>query len=172
MAIVKANFTRSAPRAKASARYIENRPGRDSQRLVRTLFTSDGKIARRDVYAMIDQADKSSYFFRLVISPDPRGEDRYRNLSLREITEKTMQSLEERFQQPVRWVAAIHADHADHRHVHAIVITPERLHVQDFQHMRAAATETALEQLQRLEMARGARREQIHEQSHGLELGL
>ncbi len=170
MAIVKANFTRSARVAKASTRYIENRPGKDGQRLVRTLFTSDGKVERRDVYAMIDlAAHTSSFFYRLVISPDPRGEDQHKNLSLREITEHTMQSLENRFQRPLRWVAAIHADHADHRHVHALAIVPERLNVQDFRLMRETASTAALEQLRRLELTREP---QIptQEQSPGLEL--
>ena len=120
---------------------------------------------------MIDQADKHSYFFRLVISPDPQREDTDKNLSLREITERTIQSLEDRFQQPLQWVAAIHADHAEHRHIHAIAIVPERLQVQDFQRMRSAATQEALAQLRHLDLLREAR-EQTQEQSEGLELGL
>src|SRR5260370_28346448 len=147
MAIVKANYTRKGGSAKASVRYIENRPGRDGAKLRRTLFNADGKVERREVYTMIDQADKHSYFFRLVISPDPQREDTDKNLALREITERTIQSLEDRFQQPLQWVAAIHADHAEQRHVHAIAIVPERLNVQDFQQIRSAATDAALQQL-------------------------
>lgn len=120
---------------------------------------------------MIDQADKNSYFFRLVISPDPKHEDADQNLSLRAITERTMQSLEDRFQRSLQWVAAIHADHAQHRHIHAIAILPERLNVQDFQRLRAAATEAALEQLQHLDLLREAR-VRVQEQREGLELGL
>lgn len=137
----------------------------------RTLFNADGKVQRREAYAMIDQADKYSYFFRLVISPDPRSEDKDRNLSLREITERTMHSLEDRFQRSLQWVAAIHADHAEHRHVHAIVILPAKLQVQDFQRLRGAATEAALEQLQHLNVVREARM-QGQDHSEGLELGL
>src|SRR6266702_7811621 len=146
MAIVKASYTRKRAVAKAAVRYIENRPGKDGSRCVRTLFKADGKVDRREVYTMIDQADKHSYFFRLVISPDPQREDRDRNLSLRELTEKTMASLEDRFQQPLQWVAAVHADHTDNRHIHALAIVPQRLNVQDFQRMRSAATVEALEQ--------------------------
>lgn len=171
MAIVKASYTRHAPVAKAATRYIESRPGKDGQRLVRTLFTKDGKLERREAYELIDQADKGSYFYRLVISPDPRREDQQRNLSLREITEETMQSLETRLKQSLRWIAAIHADHADHRHVHAIAIVPERLTVQDFQRMRGAAAEAALVQLQQLELAHEAH-QQHQEQGMGLELWL
>ena len=139
MAIVKATYTRNGGKAKASVRYIENRPGKDGTKLVRTLFSADGKVERGDAYAMIDQADTNSYFFRLVISPDPKGEDSDKNLRLRELTEKAIASLEDRFQRPLQWVATIHADHAEHRHIHAIAVVPKRLNVQDFQHMRSAA---------------------------------
>ena len=169
MAIVKANYTRKGRVAKAAVRYIENRPGRDGARVVRTLFKADGKVERGEVYDMIDQAANGSYFFRLVISPDPKREDSDKNLSLRELTEKTIASLEDRFHQPLQWVAAIHADHAEHRHIHAIAIVPERLNVQDFQRMRRAATEEALEQLRQLALVREAH-ERSQEQSEGLGL--
>ena len=168
MAIVKASYTRKGSVAKAAIRYIENRPGKDGSRIVRTLFKADGNVERGDVYTMIDQADKNSYFFRLVISPDPQREDSDNNLSLRELTEKTIASLEDRFQRPLQWVAAIHADHAEHRHIHAIAIVPERLNVQDFQRMRSAATEEALEQRHQLDLAREQR--ELSQQSEGLGL--
>jgi len=168
MAIVKANYTRKGRVAKAAVRYIENRPGKDGARVVRTLFKADGKVERGDVYTMIDQADKTSYYFRLVISPDPQREDSDKNLSLRELTEKTIASLEDRLQRPLQWVAAIHADHAEHRHIHAIAIVPQRLNIQDFQRMRSAATEEALEQRHQLDLAREQR--ELSQQSEGLGL--
>src|SRR5256885_98608 len=171
MAIVKASYTRKGGTAKASVRYIENRPGKDGVKTQRTLFNVDGNVQRAEVYDMIDQAAKGSYFFRLVISPDPKREDSDKNLSLREITERTIQSLEDRFQKPLQWVATIHADHTEQRHVHAIAILPERLQVQDFQRMRGAATEEALEQRRHLDLLREAR-ERSREQSEGLGLGL
>jgi hypothetical protein len=162
MAIIKATYTRNGRIAKASVRYIENRPGKDGTRLVRTLFNADGKVERGDAYAMIDQADKNSYFFRLVISPDPTSEDSDHNLALRELTEQTIASLEDRFQRPLQWVAVVHADHAEHRHIHAIAIVPERLQVQDFQCMRSAATAAALEQVRQLALAH-EQRERVQE---------
>ncbi len=169
MAIVKATYTRKGGNAKASVRYIENRPGRHGAKIRRTLFNADGKVERGEAYAMIDQAANGSYFFRLVISPDPKREDSDKNLALRELTEKTFQSLEDRFQQPLQWVAAIHADHADHRHIHAIAIVPKRLRVQDFKRMRSTATEEALEQLRHLDLSREAR-DRSQEQSDSLGL--
>ena len=169
MAIVKANYTRKGRVAKASVRYIENRPGRNGTKIQRTLFNADGKVAREEVYTMIDQADTNSYFFRLVISPDPQREDSDRQLSLRELTEKAIRSLEDRFQRPLQWVATIHADHAEHRHIHAIAIVPERLQVQDFQRMRSAATEAAREQRRQLALTREAhQRSQEQSESVGL----
>jgi hypothetical protein len=167
--IVKANYTKKGRLAKAAVRYIENRPGQDGARVVRTLFTADGNVTRTAVYAMIDQTDKNSYFFRLVISPDPTSEDSGKNLALRELTERTIQSLEDRFRRPLQWVATIHADHAEHRHVHAIAIVPERLNVQDFQRMRGAATAAALEQLRQLDLVR-EQRELSQQQREGLGL--
>src|SRR5260221_11123198 len=169
MAIVKATYTRQGRAAKASVRYIEHRPGKDGTKVHRTLFQADGKVERREVYTMIDQADTHSYFFRLVISPDPQREDTDKNLSLREITERTILSLEDRFQRPLQWVAAVHADHVEHRHVHAIAIVPQRLNIQDFQRMRSAATEDALEQRRQLDLAR-EQRELSQQQSEGLGL--
>ncbi len=166
MAIIKANYTRKVGNAKASVRYIEKRPGRDGTKIRRTLFNADGKVERGDAYAMIDQAANGSYFFRLVISPDPKREDSDKNLALRELTEKTIASLEDRFQRPLQWVATIHAEH---RHVHAIAIVPARLQVQDFQRMRSAATVAALEQRRHLDLIREARdRSQEHSESLGL----
>lgn len=169
MAIIKANYTQKGRAAKASVRYIENRPSRSGTRIPRTLFNADGQVSRSDAYAMIDQAAKGSYFFRVVISPDPQREDSDQNLALRELAEKAIQSLEERFQRPLAWVATIHADHTDHRHIHALVIVPQRLQVPDFNRMRSAATEEALAQRRQLELTREAR-EQSQEQSESLGL--
>src|SRR2546428_57184 len=103
---------------------------------------------------MIDESQKGSLFFRFVISPDPKQEDTGKDLFLREITEKTMQSLEDRLQREVQWVAAEHDDHAPHRHVHVLAIVSGRLQVQDFQALRQTATEACLEQRQERDLAR------------------
>lgn len=169
MAIIKANYTQKGRAAKASVRYIENRPSRSGTRIPRTLFNADGQVLRGDAYAMIDQATKGSYFFRLVISPDPQHEDSDQNLALRELSEKVVASLEERFQRPLAWVATVHADHTDHRHIHALVIVPKRLQVPDFNRMRSAATEEALAQRRHLELTRAVREQS---QERGDEVGL
>lgn len=154
---MKASYTRSGEAAKASVRYIENRPGRDGKSIHRTLFNTDGKIERDQAYQMIDESQKGGYFFRLVVSPDPQKEDGGRDLSIREIAEKTMQALEDKFKQHLQWVGAIHADHAPHRHVHLVAILPGKLNVQDFAILRATATSLALEQRRQLDLIKEAR---------------
>src|SRR2546421_8163341 len=144
MAIVKASYTKSSGGAKASIRYIEHRPGKDGAKIPRTLWGVDGKMERTEAYRMIDEAEKGSVFFRFVISPDPKSEDTGKDLFLREITERTMMSLEDRLHKQVQWVAAEHDEHAPHRHVHVVAVIPGRLQVQDFQTMRQTATEAAL----------------------------
>ncbi len=169
MAIIKASYTRSGGGAKASIRYIQNRPGKDGAKTQRSLFSDEGKLDRKDAYAMIDQAAKGSYFFRLVISPDPHHEDSDTQLTLRELAEQALRSLEGRFQQPVQWVATIHADHTENRHIHAIAVVPKRLQVLDFQRMRDAATQEALAQRQQLDVAREMQ-EQMQQQNEGIGL--
>ncbi len=144
MAIVKATYTKKNAGAKASIRYIEHRPGKDGEKKTRVLFNGDGAMGRYQAYRMIDEAEKGSVFFRIVISPDPKQEDSGRDLYLREITEKTMLSLEDRLHQQVQWVATEHDDHAPHRHVHVVAVVPGKLAVQDFQSLRQTATEAAL----------------------------
>jgi hypothetical protein len=154
MAIVKATYTKSSTGAKASIRYIEHRPGKDNEKVTRTLFGSDGGMGRWQAYQMIEEAEKGSLFFRFVISPDPKQEDTAKDLFLREITEKTMLSLEEHLQKAVSWVAAEHDDHAPHRHVHVVAVVPGRLQVRDFQQMRQAATEACVAQRHERDLAR------------------
>ncbi len=170
MAIVKANYTKSNVNIKASIRYIEHRPGKDGQKITRTLFGVDGKLEREEAYSMIDEAQKGTRFFRFVISPDPDREDTGKDLSLREITEKTMLALEERLGQTIQFAGAIHNDHAPHRHVHVIALVPGRLTPNDFALLRETATEASLFQRRERDAAQKLKQEQGLKQE--LELSL
>lgn len=153
MAIVKASFTKSKGSAKASVRYIQHRPGKDGASATRTLFGTDGLMGRFEAYRMLEEAQDGSHFYRLVVSPDPQQEDIRLDLRLREVTQQTMQRLEDRLQQPVSWVGVMHADHAPHRHVHIVAIVRGKLTVQDFQALRQAATQACLQQRQERDRA-------------------
>jgi hypothetical protein len=169
MAIVKNNYIkpdgREKAKAKATIRYIENRRGKDNEKITRTLFGWDGAMGRHEAYRMIDEAEKGSIFFRFIISPDSQTEDTRRDLHLRDVTEKTMVSLEARVHKQVQWVAAVHDDHTDKRHVHIVAVVPGRLPKQDFQALpqvlRQAATSSCLEQRVALDIAQERRQ---HEQ--------
>ena len=169
MAIVKASYTKSSGGAKASIRYIAHRPGKDNEKTTRTLFGSDGLMGRYEAYRMVDEAEKGSLFFRIVISPDPQQEDTDKDLFLRDITEQTMQSLEDRFQKHVQWVAAEHNDHAPHRHVHVVAIVPGRLQVQDFQLLRTTATQAALAQRKERDLLREIQKQKEQEAQWALQ---
>jgi hypothetical protein len=97
-------------------------------------------------------------FFRLKISPDPKTEDTKRDLFLQEVTHKTLDTLEQRLGTAVSYVASIHDDHTDIRHVHVLAVVNGRLFPADFQAMRETATlvskEQRLERDQRRDEAR------------------
>jgi hypothetical protein len=97
---------------------------------------------------MIDEAPKKGrYYYRVVLSPDPRREDRYKDIDLRHLTISTMLKLEERYGTPIQFVAAIHDDHAPHRHVHTLVIlNGRRLTRDDFASLRDHARNRVLTQ--------------------------
>lgn len=144
MAIFKASYTRATGVAKASIRYIQNRPGRNGEKIIRTLYTWDGKIDRTDAYEMIDNAGRGSYFFRLVISPDPIKEDAYQDIYLRTVIEQTMRGLEQELNTSIDWIAANHQDHAPQRHIHVLAILRRKLTREDLFAGRSLATKAAL----------------------------
>src|SRR5512132_776485 len=124
MAVVKAKFVKRGKgeknRAKAHARYIQHRPGKDGEKIIRTLFGRDGAMERSDAYRMIDDKGSSDILFKFIISPDPDKEDQSQDLNMREITGMVMFKIEQILDKTVLWTAAIHADHTDKRHVHAL----------------------------------------------------
>jgi hypothetical protein len=156
MAVVTASFVKRGPvgnaKAKTTIRYIQHRPGKDNARLTRTLFGSDGPMQRLEAYQFIDDAAKRTVFFTIVISPDPATEDHPRDLDLQALTERTMLTLEERVRTPVIWAAAVHDDHTDKRHVHALAAVQGRLEKPDLRRLIEATTEACREQ--RLELDR------------------
>jgi hypothetical protein len=111
-------------------------------------------MERSQAYQMIDEAEKGSVFFRIVISPDPATEDTEKDLRLGEITAQTMLELAERLAKAVPYVAVEHDDHAPHRHVHVLALVKGRLNTQDFQALRETATEAALLQRQERDQQR------------------
>src|SRR5882762_6146513 len=100
MAVVKANYvTRGKGErttAKANIRYIQSRPGRDKEKLTRTLFGAADSMGRYEAYQFINDAPKGTLFYRLKLSPDPTKEDTKRDLNMQKLTRAMMQRLEKR----------------------------------------------------------------------------
>jgi hypothetical protein len=160
MAVVKASFVRRGKvgnaKAKDNARYIQHRAGKDKERVMRPLFTSDSPMTRLEAYQFIDEAPKGTKFFTVIINPDPSTEDTRKDLDMRAVTRTTMQAIEEIIRAqgittPVVWVAAIHDDHTDKNHVHALAAIQGRLDIPDLDRVREATTTACLEQRRELD---------------------
>src|SRR5512132_3458610 len=136
MAVLKAKFVKRGAgdkqRAKASVRYIQHRPGKDGEKIIRKLFGRDGAIERSDAYRMIDDKGRADTLFKFIISPDPDKEDQSQDLNMREITGMVMLKIEEILDKTVLWAAAVHADHTDKRHVHALAVVTGKLYSSHF----------------------------------------
>jgi hypothetical protein len=158
MAVVKANYDRRGKvgnaKAKDNVRYIQHRPDKDKERTMRPLFSSDGPMQRPEAYQFIDESPKGTHFYTIIISPDPEKEDTYHDLDMRAITITTMQTIEERVHTPVIWVAAVHDDHTDNNHVHALAAVNRRLDKPDLDRIREATTQACREQRQELDRSR------------------
>jgi hypothetical protein len=160
MAFVGTSFVKRGKvgnaKAKDNVRYIQHRAGKDKERVMRPLFTSDGPMTRLEAYQFIDEAPKGTKFFTVIINPDPEKEDTHKDLDMRQITRTTMQTIEEIIRSqgittPVVWVAAVHDDHTDKNHVHALAAIQGRLDIPDLDRIREATTIACLEQRRELD---------------------
>ena len=159
MAIFRvSSYTRKGGEAKQTLRYNQNRPGKDNAKTTRSLWGWGGKIERSEAYTLIDEADKRSYFYRIILNFDPVKEDTYKDIYVRTVTEQTMNGLEERLGTQFQFVAATHDDHTPLRHVHVIAILPRRLNRDDLAFGRSVVTEAALEQRRERDQLREAQK--------------
>ena len=157
MAVVKANYCEKGDKeretAKANIYYIQMRPGRDKQRLTRTLFGSAGNMGRREGYQFITDSPQGTYFYRLKLSPDPKLEDVKRDLKMEKLARALMKHLEKRLKTPIPWAAALHDDHTDIRHVHILAAIPKHLQEYDLEFLIQEATTLSLSQRRYLDLS-------------------
>jgi hypothetical protein len=156
MAVVKANYVRKGRServtAKANIRYIQERPGRDKEKLTRPLFNYAGVLGRHEAYQFIDEAAKQGrYFYRLKLSPDPVKEDTKRDLNMQKLTRQMMTRLEKRLKTTIPWAGALHDDHTDKRHVHILAAITRRLQKYELEELIKEATTICREQRRELE---------------------
>ena len=172
MAFVGTSFVRRGKvgnaKAKETVRYIQHRTGRDNERVWRPLFSADSPMTRLEAYAFIDAAPKGTHFYTVIVSPDPATEDTHKDLDMRALTITTMQEVAAIVGTPVIWVAAVHDDHTDKNHVHALAAVNRRLDKPELRRLIQVATAASLEQ--RRELDRTLEREaRARESERGLE---
>ena len=132
MAIVKAKYVRSKPRIKAHLRYIIPRRGGEGERMSRPLFGKDGALSKQQIYEMIDNARPGAVFHKFVINWHPIKEDTNKDLNLWEVTRKTLEQIKTKLGDNVPFVATIHDDHTQLRHVHGFFMVEGRLSKEEF----------------------------------------
>src|SRR5215211_4495355 len=150
MAVVVTSYVRRGKvgnaKAKETVRYIQHRTGRDNERVMRPLFTSDSPMTRLEAYQFIDDAPKGTHFYTVILSPDPTTEDTSYDLDMRALTLTTMQTIEEIVKTPVIWVAAVHDDHTEKNHVHALAALNRRLDTPELHSLIEVTTQACREQ--------------------------
>jgi hypothetical protein len=163
MAVVTTSFVKRGKagnaKAKDTIRYIQHRTGKEGERVWRPLFTSDGPMARLEAYQFINEAPKGTKFFTIIVNPNPVQENAHKDLDMRAIARTTMQTIAEIMQAqgisaPINWVAAVHDDHTDKHHVHALAAIQGRLDKPDLRRLIDMTTQACLEQRRELDRAR------------------
>ena len=129
MVILKARYRTTAAQAKDTIRYIAFRSGRDGRRTARQLFDELGNLSKEQVYQIIDQeaAHGKRFFYHVVLSPDPVGEDTFNDLHLRSVAQDAISHLAKQSGYALSWAGAVHDDHTNKRHLHLLAIVPKRL---------------------------------------------
>jgi hypothetical protein len=159
MAVVRLKYIRGKQQIKAHLRYITHRRGKTQEKITRLLFGRDGLTDKRATYEMIDSAKRGTAFFKIMISPDPRREDTYRDLDLQHVTRQTIKRIEKQLGRHFQFVATVHNDHTPHRHVHGIFLLQGRLSKEEFRALQKTAYRTATQQAHMQRKARERVRE-------------
>jgi hypothetical protein len=148
MAIVKVKYTRDPVKIKEHLRYIVHRPGKDREHLTRQLFNAFDTTDKISTYERID-ATKHPIFFKIIINPDPKREDTRKDLDLPHLTRHTLRKMESLIGRDVPFIAVMHDDHTDLRHIHAIGMVQGRIAKAEFAKIKTlwlTATEEARSQ--------------------------
>jgi len=147
--IVKARYSRGLKAAlqlaKGHVRYAVHRCNEQGQRQYREVWDRNGGIGKLGAYERIDRVHKDDYVYRLMLSPHPEHQDATHQLDLKAWTQQMMLQLEQDFGRRVDWFAVSH-EHPEHRHVHVVAVSKQRLGVRQFRSMREAGDGNALAQ--------------------------
>jgi len=147
--IVKARYSRGLKAAlqlaKGHVRYAVHRCNEQGQRQYREVWDRDGGIGKAAAYARIDRVQQDDYVYRLMLSPHPEHQDAAHQLDLKSWTQQMMRQLEQDFGRNVDWFAVSH-EHPEHRHVHVVAVSRQKLGPNHFRSMRNAGDNNVLSQ--------------------------
>lgn len=130
--------------ARKHLHYMIARKGKNGEEMLRQLFSKDGDV---DVaYALDLIENRRTHIFKIILNFDPKTEEDKRNLNLESLTKLLMIEIQERFGKDVAWVATIHDDHTDLRHIHSMVFTNGFFKRNDLKYFRDYVTQQALAQ--------------------------
>jgi hypothetical protein len=94
---------------------------------------------------MINRQRAGTYFYRIVVSPDPKSEDANRTLSLENLARRPLAVFARRRRADLGDFAAVcHTDHSPNRHVHVIACFDRKLTRGDLYALRVLVTRQAL----------------------------
>src|SRR3954447_21163523 len=151
MAVVKASYTRNKQAIKASVRYYTHRPTIEGIRGTRELFGKERLLTKKEVYAWVNRQRPGTYFYRLVLSHDPKLEDTGRDLPLQNLTRKALTKFALRRADLTGFAAVCHTDHSAVRHVHVIAAFSRKLSKADLASLRGITTAQAAKKRQELD---------------------
>jgi hypothetical protein len=163
MAVVKLKYIPRGKEARAEAKatlgYNARRPGQEAEQVERKLFGHGGVLTPEQTDRMIDEAPNNTYFWKLIISPDPKSENPDKNLDLRQLTTEMIEWLEARLDREIPFIGAEHDDHTGIPHIHAIALIERRgremlIDRETLNAFREFTTEKALSQKQERERPR------------------
>ncbi len=81
---------------------------------------------------MIDKARRGAFFHKFVINFHPVKEDTHKDLNLWELTRKTLAQIKTQLGDSAPFVATIHDDHTQLRHIHGFFMVEGRLSKEEF----------------------------------------
>jgi hypothetical protein len=148
MAIVKVKYTRDPIKIKEHLRYIVHRPGKDREKMTRELFDAFDRTDKTQAYERID-ATKHPLFFKFILNFDAKKEDTFKDLDLQHLTRQTLSQMQRLIGRDVPFIAVMHDDHTDLRHIHAIGMVQGRIARAEFAKIKTlwlTATEEARSQ--------------------------
>jgi hypothetical protein len=134
---------------KEHLRYIVHRPGKDRETIARELFDAFDRADKAHAYERID-ATKHPLFFKFILNFDANKEDKTKDLDLQHITRQTLCEMQQLIGRDMPFVAVMHDDHTNLRHIHAIGMVQGKIARTDFQKLRTLwVTATAEARAQR-----------------------